>query len=215
MPVIRLVPQDPTDLVVQGEQLRSEAMIGGLFSSDSLADITASHPTHIDRLASLIEGDQSSMFPPNELVIAGDQMTMGMTGGRPVGCVDVLTSQDNGGLSAAANAVICTPCGAIYPVRLGQHLMDGFTESTVLFQITGITREGTGATLGNCRVVALDISRLVVGGWAVASEVMSDGSGNFVLPVPNNNSYQLIAYKPGAPDVGGVTVNTVAPTPVA
>lgn len=76
--------------------------------------------------------------------------------------------------------------------------------------IVGVTRDSAGAPLGSCEVELYRRAQDQTQGVYVA-RVVSDGSGNFTFsPVGLGQLYQHIAYKPGAPDVAGVSVRTVA-----
>lgn len=84
-------------------------------------------------------------------------------------------------------------------------------QSYSVFQLTGTTRDGTGALLGNCRVIAYQSgTRYVDAGAKVIAETVSDGSGAFTMLL-RNIDYQLIAYKEGSPDLGGLTRQDVTP----
>jgi hypothetical protein len=109
------------------------------------------------------------------------------------------------------NAGIATNCGAwisqdYFP------LINLFAQSNQQWVITGITKDSTGAALGNCRVVAFETGRIAKDGAPVVGETISDGSGNYSIPVPLNTIYHLVGYLPGSPDVAGSTVNKVTPT---
>ena len=41
---------------------------------------------------------------------------------------------------------------------------------------------------------------------------VSDAGGNYEVMVPTNDQYGIVSYKAGAPDVAGVTVNTLVGT---
>ena len=86
--------------------------------------------------------------------------------------------------------------------------------STSRWMLTGTTRDSAGAALGACRVIVLEVGRLAVDGAPVVAETVSDGAGSYSVAVPTNTAYQVLAYKPGAPDVTGATLNTVTPTQV-
>jgi hypothetical protein len=78
--------------------------------------------------------------------------------------------------------------------------------STLNATITGITKDSTGAALGICTVQlfrTLDDS--------FRSEVLSDASGNYVLYPDVTGPFYIVAYKAGAPDVAGTTMNTLIP----
>lgn len=74
--------------------------------------------------------------------------------------------------------------------------------------ITGVTKDSSGTPLGGC-VVQMFATR----NDAILEEVVSDGSGNYTLTSPGaQDTYYLVAYKAGALDVAGTTVNTLIPT---
>lgn len=106
----------------------------------------------------------------------------------------------------------------LYLVQQTQALRLEFPQSTARFAISGITKDSTGAALASCRVMAMETGRMAMDGpndqMSNVGEVLSDGSGNYTLPVPTNTGYQLTAYKPGSPDVAGITRNDVAPSQV-
>jgi len=87
-------------------------------------------------------------------------------------------------------------------------------QSYQVFTWTGVTRDSVGNPLGNCRVVAYQTGwQTVQDAPVIIAETMSDGSGNFSILL-RNIDYQLTAYKPGSPDVAGITRNDVTPTAV-
>ena len=72
-------------------------------------------------------------------------------------------------------------------------------------QITGVTRDSAGAVLGGCGVelfrTASDIMML---------RTVSDATtGDFRFSAPDEGPYYIVAYKAGAPDVAGTSVNTL------
>lgn len=85
--------------------------------------------------------------------------------------------------------------------------------STTTWQVTGQTLDSAGSPLPSCRVLVLEWGRLVVGQSPVIADVMSSAvDGSFAIPVPGNGDYQAIAYKPGSPDVAGITLHPLTPT---
>ena len=72
------------------------------------------------------------------------------------------------------------------------------------YLISGVTRDSTGAALGNCTVhffrAADDLA---------IAQTTSDANGVFSTYVPAGVQYYIIAYLPGSPDVAGTTVNTL------
>lgn len=80
-----------------------------------------------------------------------------------------------------------------------------------VFTLTGTTVDSTGGAVGNARVIAYQSGwRYVDAGTKIIAETVSDGSGNFSLLL-RNIDYQLVAYKEGVPDLGGVTRQDVTP----
>lgn len=71
--------------------------------------------------------------------------------------------------------------------------------------IYGVTKDSTGAALGNCSVAlyrTLDDY--------LFERVTSDASGNYSFSaIGLSEQYYVVAYKAGVPDVSGVTVNTL------
>lgn len=73
------------------------------------------------------------------------------------------------------------------------------------FAIAGVTKDSAGAILGGCVV---QLFRTV--GDAFVTEVVSDPTtGAYSIPAGPGESYYIVAYKAGAPDVAGTTVNTL------
>lgn len=73
--------------------------------------------------------------------------------------------------------------------------------------ITGVTRDSNNAVLTGCAVElfrTLTDERILV--------TVSDGSGNYVFANPGSGPFYLVAYKAGAPDVAGTSVNTITAT---
>lgn len=75
--------------------------------------------------------------------------------------------------------------------------------------IVGVSRDNTGAALGNC-VVAL----FGTGSDQLVFEVTSDASGNFTFGNPGTGPFYVVAYKVGSPDIAGTTINTLLPSAV-
>jgi hypothetical protein len=72
------------------------------------------------------------------------------------------------------------------------------------FLISGITKDATGAPLGNCDVHLFRTSDdLEVG------QTVSDPTGAFAFYVAPGVQFYCVAYKAGSPDVSGTTLNTV------
>lgn len=73
--------------------------------------------------------------------------------------------------------------------------------------ITGVTKDSTGVALGSCTVQLFRA-------WddGIVAETTSDGSGNFTFYPTTSGPYYIVAYKAGAPDVAGTSVNTLVAT---
>lgn len=76
------------------------------------------------------------------------------------------------------------------------------------YTITGVTKDSTGAVLG---LVTVDLFETA--GDVLRGTTTSDANGNYLLDGQINNTYYLVAYKAGAPDVAGTTVNTLVAIP--
>jgi hypothetical protein len=72
----------------------------------------------------------------------------------------------------------------------------------------GVTRDSTGAAIGACNLDLFNLADQVV------RSVVSDGSGNYQFVNPGSGPFYIVAYKAGAPDLAGTTVNTLQPTVV-
>lgn len=213
MPVMLPMMPDPTDVVIQGEESRA-AIIG--LPVESFA------PTSMQPLMEIVLGSAP--------LVSGDQSFAPMMndGPIPVSRARPLV-QDN----PRANAVVCNQAGAIIPVMQTRgFIINEFAQATDLFFVTGQTVTGAGVALGSCRVVVYETGRIAETNeppeqyysagnpnparWKspspVVAEAVSDGSGNFTIPVPMNTAYQLTGYLTGAPDLAGITRQDVVPT---
>lgn len=194
MPILKYVPQDPTDVVLQGEQMRQS-----VFDPIDLEQPSAMLGRFLPSPLLSIVQDDDAFSPMNSFI-----------------CQSVLSTRrmKNNILQRRANAGIATPCGGWVSADFPP-LLVRFEQANVLWAISGTTRDSTGAALGDCVISANDSGRGTVD--AVQTEVgqtISDGSGLYSLPVPMNTAYQLTAYKAGAPDVAGITRNDVTPIAV-
>lgn len=71
--------------------------------------------------------------------------------------------------------------------------------------ITGITKDSAGTALGSCvvQLFRTDNDQII-------EEIVSDGAGEYRFRgIAPGTSYYVVAYKAGAPDVAGTTVNTL------
>lgn len=209
MPVITWLVPDPTDLVIQGEELRLNALGGSVLASQ-LGPLQAAK---VERFAAgcsplILE------IAENGIVVAGDQGYAPMHPDfTPYHCR--LRSRFQRSM-IAVNAVICTPCGTIVPFDAGLSgmLINNFVQNTARWQIVGVTRDSAGTALGICRVVMLELGRIAVGEMPIVAETTSDGSGNYTIEVALNTAHQAISYKDGSPDVAGISVDSLTPAQV-
>ena len=70
--------------------------------------------------------------------------------------------------------------------------------------VTGVTRDSSGVAVGNC---SLDL--YMTGADTLSQNGVSDASGNFTFFNPGSGPFYIVAYKVGAPDIAGTTVNTL------
>lgn len=77
--------------------------------------------------------------------------------------------------------------------------------STINPRITGVTKDSNGAALASCVV---QLFRTVDDVFMFES--VSDGAGNYELTALGSGPFYIVAYKAGAPDVAGTTVNTLS-----
>lgn len=74
-----------------------------------------------------------------------------------------------------------------------------------LLLITGTTRDSTGAALGTC-----DVKLIRTRDNAVVDELTSAADGSFTFQTPSpNETYFLVAYLSGSPDVAGTSLKTL------
>lgn len=72
------------------------------------------------------------------------------------------------------------------------------------YRITGVTRDPANGVVANCETWLFDMH------FNRVQRTVSDGSGNYSFQVPSNGWYHMVvSYKVGAPDVAGVTKNTL------
>lgn len=76
------------------------------------------------------------------------------------------------------------------------------------YVITGVTKDSTGAALGLVTVDLFDTANDII-----RATTISDANGNYLVDAQINTTYYLVAYKAGAPDVAGTTVNTLVASP--
>lgn len=76
------------------------------------------------------------------------------------------------------------------------------------YTVRGVTKDSAGAALGACNVVLLRTADN-----SVAAQGVSDATGNYRFDASPAVAHYATAYKAGAPDVAGTTVNTLVGTP--
>lgn len=195
MPVIRTVPQDPTDLVIQGEEMRLAAIRDGLHSGAAAAMSSALLGAVV--AASLLVPGEQNFAPMHPDYTPYDAKLRDRFAGTMI----------------ANNAVISTPCGTLVPVGPRDCLVNAFAQDTSLWKLQGVTRDNVGAAIGNCEVVAFETGQLFVGAAPVEGRTVSDGSGNYTIAVARVTHYEVVAYLAGAPDRAGITLRTLTPVP--
>ena len=78
-----------------------------------------------------------------------------------------------------------------------------------MYSIVGVTKDSGGSPLGQCTV---HLFRTI--NDQEIDQTMSDDSGNFCLYTAYiSEQHYVIAMKPGSPNVGGVSVNTLTGNP--
>jgi hypothetical protein len=70
--------------------------------------------------------------------------------------------------------------------------------------ITGVTKDSAGAALGSCVVQCFETAS-----HRFVTQTTSDGSGNYRMAAQKDVQVFCVAYKTGAPDRAGTTVNTI------
>jgi hypothetical protein len=76
--------------------------------------------------------------------------------------------------------------------------------STKFFTLSGVTRDSSGAALGNCVVILF-----LTGDNSFVATATSDGLGNYSFTRGNNLAVFMVAFKNGSPAIAGVTINTL------
>jgi hypothetical protein len=189
MPVIRQTLSDPTDIVLQGEQLR-QSVIDPSFGL--AVDPMLQGAPLVDALYGVLQ-DEDAFPPMNSYTEIGQ---LGVRRGK------------NGVLLPRANAGIATPCGA-WITNDWSPLLRNTAGGYERLSLSGVSRDSVGATLGACTV---KVFRTV--NDTKAFETVSDGSGNWAVadvgvePGP----FYYVEYKAGSPDVAGTSLNTNVPT---
>ena len=84
------------------------------------------------------------------------------------------------------------------------------------YTISGVTRDSSGAPLAGCTVEIYETGSISEPRGQLRATTVSDAGGNYSADVTSSETgltFQAKAYLPGAPDVAGVTVNTLVGTP--
>lgn len=102
-----------------------------------------------------------------------------------------------------------TTTASVLPSEFGQ-VVQNLPVSYQVFTLTGTTVDSTGTPVAGCRVIAYQSGLRYVQGAPIIAETISDGSGVFSMLL-RNIDYQLVAYKEGSPDLGGLTRQDATP----
>lgn len=89
----------------------------------------------------------------------------------------------------------------------------GWGGTTAYKRLAGITKDATGAPLAGVTVMAIrstaDDANSRPANVQEGTVGVSDAAGNYEVMVPTGDQYRIDAYKAGAPDVAGSTLNTL------
>lgn len=77
----------------------------------------------------------------------------------------------------------------------------------VQYVISGITKDSAGAVLGGCTVTLYQTG--MDAALQTKTSDAADGSYTFNVTETIGRTFYIVAYKAGAPDVAGTTVNTL------
>ena len=98
--------------------------------------------------------------------------------------------------------------GAARPNKYGQFVRSkpfrSKSFSSRQLTIAGVTKDSSGVALASCTVQLFRTSD-----DAFLSDVVSDFAGNYLFYPLETGPFYIVAYKAGAPDVAGTTVNTL------
>ena len=90
----------------------------------------------------------------------------------------------------------------------------------IKYVISGVTRDSSGAALGNCLLEIFEVINGVVTKeepkGRLVNTGISDASGNYSIEVYASSgvTFSVDAYKAGSPDLAGTTVNTLVGTQI-
>lgn len=186
MRALRPLLADPTDVVYQGEQMRSAPLMW------PVAGVTT--PSVIGS-------------PDPGVLMQGAQTVAPMTDEGPTPpqwCR--LGSRLNGW--PRANGGIMTSAGFM-PVFANECSIKRFRQSDRLFNLSGVTRDSANSPLANCIVKLFGPSNEFLG------QTISDGSGNYSFPVANNvGPFFVAAWDVATGLISGASPRTLSPAEV-
>jgi len=95
------------------------------------------------------------------------------------------------------------------PRTVGPKMASGFNEVIPYYEernylVSGVTKDSTGAALGGCTVKLFNSATNIM-----EQTVISDASGNFSFNVNKTQTWYLVSFKAGAPEVAGVSNNAL------
>jgi hypothetical protein len=117
---------------------------------------------------------------------------------------------ERGGGSRGGRGVIAAPGRKFGGWRGGSGVVRAIrsTLGTLNMTLAGVSRDSTGAALGNCRVMIYRTEDM-----SFVMETTSDGSGNWSVSLLRGGPFFLVEYLVGSPDRAGTSKNTLAPVP--
>jgi len=197
MPVILAVFSDPTEYVLQSEEMRDGALQQPVSIAAGLVQtlpVVVSDSLYTGASTPLVANEQ--LYTP----MASDMQK---------------TISDQQGLSFGFGlAAMCSPCGLTVPFDMNPHrcMMEDFGQGTEQWLITVQAQDTTGAIIVGARVVAFETGRIAKDGAPLVAEGITDGSGNVTLTVSANVAHLVVGYVSGSPDKGGTTSQILSPT---
>jgi hypothetical protein len=185
------VPQEPTNLVIEGEQLRQESYVQ---ATDPARSVMAGFQTQTLLSFAAPVFDEEDFSPPMINLVA---------------TVDSRVS-DVVGRGVRANAGVACTSGAWLPVRANECLAQTMSARPGAWErlsLVGVSRDSSGVALGTCTVKVF-----LTGNDVKQFETVSDASGNWSIDVgANPGPFYYNAYKVGSPDRAGTSINTNVP----
>lgn len=111
---------------------------------------------------------------------------------------------------APTSTAIVNPAKDLINNHIDEYAGDNRVLGTSNARIIGVSRDATGAAIGNCTVnVFKTFNNELVG------STVSDGSGNWTVYPNQSGPYYFVEYKTGSPDVFGTSPNTNTSTQFA